>query len=420
MWETIKANKRKSAFLITLMGLLLAALGAVIGAYCFGTNDLRPMIFGVLVAGFIWFILTMVALYQGRNIMLAISGAREVKHADAPQLYNIVEEMRIAASLPATPRVFIMEERAPNAFAVGTPDNAAVAVTTGLLSVLSRDELQGVIAHEIGHIKNQDSNFMTIAAVMLGTIVILADIFVRMVFYGSLFGGRRRSSNSSGGGQLQILIFLLAIVLAVLAPILAQLLYFACSRSREYIADACSAVFTRYPEGLASALEKISGTKVPLTSANRVTAPMYIVPPIMKASDDARPNAILSTHPPTAERIKILRSMGTSVGFAAYNSACENVKGKGVIGAASLRSAEELEMRGIKATEHHEVADVKKQTREATDILHRLNGFLFIPCSCGLRIKVPPTFNRNDLKCPRCGTIHNISEVKAAAERGDG
>jgi len=141
------------------------------------------------------------------------------------------------------------------------------------------------------------------------------------------------------------------------------------------------------------------------------------VPPIMKASDDARPNAILSTHPPTAERIKILRSMGTSVGFAAYNSACENVNGKGVIGAASLRSAEELEMRGIKATEHHEVADVKKQTREATDILHRLNGFLFIPCSCGLRIKVPPTFNRNDLKCPRCGTIHNISEVKAAAER---
>jgi heat shock protein HtpX len=416
MWEAIRANKRKSVFLISLMGILLAALGASIGGGVFGVESPRPMLWGVLIAGIIWFILTMAALYSGRDIMLAVSGAREVKHTDAPQLYNIVEEMSIAASLPKPPKVFIMEERAPNAFAVGTPDNAAVAVTTGLLSILSRDELQGVVAHEIGHIKNQDSNFMTIAGVMLGTIVIIADVFVRSVFYGAIFGGRRRSRSDSGGGA-QMLIFLIAIVLAVLAPILAQLLYFACSRSREYLADACSAVFTRYPEGLASALEKISGGKVPLYAANRVTAPMYIIPPIMKASDDdSAPTAILSTHPPTMERIKILRSMGTKIGFASYNSACENVKGKGVIGAATLRSDEELEMRGLQSERGR--VDVKKQTRDATDILHKLNGFLFIPCSCGLQIKVPPTFSRNELKCPKCGALHNVSEIKTAETTG--
>ncbi len=413
MWEAIKANKRKSIVLIACMGLLLLALGGAIGGFWFGTQDPRPAVFGALVAGAIWFIMTLIALSQGRNILLAVSGAREVSKKDAPQLHNIVEEMRIAASLPATPRVFIMEEKAPNAFAVGSPDNAAVAVTTGLLSILSRDELQGVVAHEIGHIKNQDSQFMTIAGVMVGTIVIIADIFTRSVFYGAMFGGRRRSRSSSEGGNLQIIVFVLALVLAILAPILANIIYFACSRSREYLADACSAVFTRYPEGLASALEKISGARVPLVAANRVTSPMYIVPPMLAASgsdDGASGDFILSTHPPTSERIKILRTMGSTVGLAAYNQAFKNVTGKNVIGATSLRSDEELRMRGV--TPEQKPVDVKKQTREATDILHRLNGFLFIPCSCGVRIKVPPTFSKNDLKCPRCGTIHNIDEVK--------
>lgn len=391
------------------MGILLILLGGVIGGAVFGANDSRGILLGIFIAGFIWFILTLVALFQGRNLLLAVSGAREVKHSDAPQLYNIVEEMRIAAALPNTPKVYIMEERAPNAFAVGTPENAAVAVTTGLLSVLSRDELQGVMAHEIGHIKNLDTKFMTVAGVMMGTIVILADVFVRMVFYGGV--GRRRSS-SKGGGQAQLILFVVAIILAILAPILAQLLYLACSRSREYLADASAAIFTRYPEGLASALEKISGSNIKLEAANRVTSPMFIINPTMKAHGGG--NSLFSTHPPTRERVKILRSMG-GAGLNDYNQAFRQTTGKNVIGSATLRSAEELKLRGVAPAETKAKLDVKQQTRAATDILHKLNHFFFIPCACGVRIKVPPSFSKETLACPRCGQKHNLTELKQQA-----
>ena len=375
MWEAIRANKRRSVFLIILMGILLVLLGGVIGGAVFGAKDARGVLLGIFIAGFIWFILTLVALFQGRNLLLAVSGAREVKHTDAPQLYNIVEEMRIAAVLPETPKVYIMEEKAPNAFAVGTPDNAAVAVTTGLLSVLSRDELQGVIAHEIGHIKNLDTKFMTIAGVMMGTIVILADVYVRGMFYGSMLGGGRRRSNSQGDGNLQLILMVVGLVLAILAPLLAQMLYFACSRSREYLADASAAIFTRYPEGLASALQKIAGSHVKLEAVNRVTSPMYIINPVMKAHGGG--TSLFSTHPPTVERISILRSMG-GAGLNDYNNAYKKALGKDIIGSTSLRSAEELKMRGL-APESPKKTDVKEQTRAATDILHKLNKFFFIP-----------------------------------------
>ena len=389
-------------------------LGGVIGGALFGAEDVRGILLGILISGFIWFIMTLIALFQGRNILLAVSGAREVKHADAPQLYNIVEEMCIAAALPKTPKVYIMEERAPNAFAVGTPDNAAVAVTSGLLSVLSRDELQGVIAHEIGHIKNLDTKFMTIAGVMMGTIVILADVYVRSMFYGSLMGGRRRSNSSQGGGQLQLILMIIGIILAILAPLLAQMLYMACSRSREYLADASAGVFTRYPEGLASALEKIAGSHTKLASANRVTAPMYIINPAMKAYGGG--SSLFSTHPPTKERVAILRSMG-GAGLNDYNRAYKATLGKDVIGTKTLRSAEELKLRGLAThpTVASQKVDVKQQTRAATDILHKLNNFLFIPCACGVRIKVPPTFAKEVLSCPRCGKKHNLSEAKATS-----
>lgn len=403
MWQAIQQNKIKSGILIIAMGLILFLLGAAIGGSVSGSQE--GVLGGVFLAGLIWFFLTVLAVLEGKNILLSLSGAREVKHEDAPQLYNIVEEMRIAAALPATPKVFIVESRAPNAFAVGTPDNAAVAVTTGLLSILSRDELQGVVAHEIGHIKNQDSRFMTIAGIMLGVIVIVADVYTRSMFYGGM--GQRRSGSSDrdgGGNQLQIILFVVALVLAILAPILANLLYFACSRSREYLADASSAVFTRYPEGLASALEKISRSTVPLESATRVTAPMYIINPLNKACGNEAVS-LFSTHPPTEERIRILRSMVSGAGFNDYNNAYGKVKGGTVISGADLRSAEELELRGIKKTE---TVDRISQTRDANDILLRASKFSFIDCKCGLRMKVPPAFSAKSVKCPRCGTMHQI------------
>ncbi len=404
MWEAIQRNKRKSVLLIIVMGFILIALGASIGGAFLGQQE--GVLGGIFIAGIVWFFLTVIAMTQGRNILLAVSGAREISHDDAPQLYNIVEEMRIAAALPATPKVYIMETKAPNAFAVGNPEHAAVAVTTGLLSVLSRDELQGVIAHEIGHIKNQDTKFMTIAGVMLGTIVILADVFTRSMFYGSIGGGRRSSSSSrDGGNQLQMIFFIVAIVLAILAPILAQIFYFACSRSREYLADASAALFTRFPEGLASALEKISSSSEKMADVNRITAPMYIINPMMaaKGSDAV---SIFSTHPATGERVKILRSMAGGAGLGDYNRAFEKTTGHEIIGANSLRSAEELEMRGIKSQE--QPVNTKKQTREAIDILHRLNNFIFITCPCGLRLKIPPSFGEPTVKCPKCGAVHQI------------
>ncbi len=391
------------------MGIVLFLLGGAIGGTFAGPR--QGVFGGVAIAGIIWFFLTVIAVTQGGNILLAFSGAREVAYNDAPQLYNIVEEMKIAAALPAVPKVYIIESRAPNAFAVSSGKDTAVAVTTGLLSILSRDELQGVIAHEIGHIKNQDTRFMAIAGVMLGTIVILADMFTRSLFYGQMFGsgGRRSRSNSrDGGNQLQLILFVIAILLAIIAPLLAQILYFACSRSREYLADASAAIFTRLPEGLASALEKISSSSIPLEAANRVTAPMYIVNPL--AAKGSSSFSLFSTHPPTQERIKILRSMAGGASISEYNRAFREMTGKNILDPKSLmRSPEEQKLRGIK-TEEMDNASYRRKTRDAMDILHRINNFLFIPCPCGLNIKVPPTFSGNSFKCPKCGKIHEVKK----------
>lgn len=399
MWEAVRGNARKSWALIFLLGLLLLALGGVIGGAWVGPDGI---FFGLVGAGGIWLVMTIVAVTQGANILLALSGAREVRHDDAPQLFNLVDEMRIASALPAMPRVFIIESASPNAFAVGTPDHAAVAVTTGLLAVLSRDELQGVIAHEIGHIHNQDTRFMTIAGVMLGTIVLLADVFVRGMFFG---GGRRRSSRSDQGGGLQLALMIIALVLAILAPILANLLYLACSRSREYLADASAAIFTRYPEGLASALEKIAGSPTKMENVSRATAPMYIINPLAAVGG----NGLFSTHPPTAERVRILRTM-SGAGLQDYEAAYRSAKGvgPGLIGAATLRAEGELAMRGIRAAVP-DSREHRRQVRDSNDILLRANDFRFIDCSCGLRFKLPPRFSASSLQCPRCGTSHQVA-----------
>ncbi len=396
MWDAIQRNKIRSAFLVVAMGALLLLLGAVFGAAL--ARGASGALMGVSFAGVIWFFLTVVAFAEGKNILLAFSGAREVAHEDAPQLYNIVEEMKIAAALPSLPKVYIVESKAPNAFAVGSPGNCAVAVTSGLLSMLSRDELQAVIAHEIGHIRNEDTKFLTVMGVMLGTIVILADMFSRTLFYGNLVGGRRSRSSRDGGGQIQIIIFLLGIVLAIVAPLLAQMIYFACSRSREYLADASSAVFTRYPEGLASALEKISArASIPLESANRVTAPMYIIPPV--GLDGHSFSSLFSTHPPAEERIKILRSMAGG-GLADYNKAFRDLKGEDVLSASAGPGEGQLKLRGIGGKEE---GAGKRRAHEANDIVMKAAKFRFFNCGCGLRVKVPPGFVGGAVGCPRCG-----------------
>ena len=302
MWEAISANQRRSALLITSLAALLALMGMAIGFLMGGKP--QTAYFGAFVGLCVWGVLLLVNLMGGESVLLSSANAREVAHDEAPQLYNIVEEMRIAASLPAMPRVFIIDTPVPNAFAVGlNPERACVAVTAGLLERLSRDELQGVIAHELGHISNRDTLFMTLAGVTLGAIVLLADAGMRMMFWGD--GGRRRSSSGKSGGGAALLM-IAALVLAILAPLVARLLYFACSRQREYLADASSAQYTRYPAGLANALRKIAlqqdPKKIPV---NRVVAPMYAINPLAAAGSFS----VFGTHPPTEERIRRLLEM---------------------------------------------------------------------------------------------------------------
>ena len=402
MWEQIRANRRRSILLILTMAFLLLGLGYGIGHLL---DPLNPWL-GTAIAGGIWLILWLAAVSVGSDLVLASAGAQEIKHADLPVLHNVVEEMTIAAALPKRPRVFLIDCSAPNAFACGTPANSAVAVTTGLLTKLNRDELQGVIAHEIGHIKNQDTKFMTLAGIMMGAIVLLADGLMRVLWFG---GGRRRSSRSSGGGQAQIIIMLVVIFFAILAPILAQLLYFACSRKREYLADASAARFTRYPEGLARALEKIAGPARAVKHANRVTAPMYIINPL-KGGEGANP---FSTHPPTAARVRILRAMAGGAGLGDYESAFRKTTGQGVLGAHTLAQADGSNLRTPAA---ESPADTELgRAREAVDVLHRSGGYLFLACACGLKMKIPPSHKGDTINCPRCGRTQTIPVAAVAA-----
>jgi len=407
MWEQIRSNKRKSVVLVTVMALLLMALGFFAGSAfvppiesAAGPGRYAGGIFGLMVAMCIWLVLSLTAYFGGSGILMASSKAHPIQKQDHPQLYNVVEEMTIASGLSKMPKIFVIDDMALNAFATGrSPDKAAIAVTAGLLGKLNRDQLQGVVAHEMSHIYNRDVLFMTMIGVMVGSIVMLADVFLRSLWYSG--GGRRRSRYSSkGGGQAQLVFMAIAVVMAILAPLLAQIIYFAASRRREYLADARAALLTRYPEGLASALEAISVDPTPLASANRTTAPMYIDNPIKKRSL----SALTSTHPPIKERVRILRSMGGNASYSAYQKAWKNVGGAaaGALPASVLLGPSQVDVREPHP-EPETKQDPRQQMRQATDVLRKANRFLFMSCVCGLQMKLPPDFKHDHVACPRCG-----------------
>jgi len=320
MYELIRANKIKSVILVVLIGSLLLLLGFTLGEYFFPGGG----IFGLGAATILWATMSSVTYFSGDRVLLAASRAKPLQKHQNPRLFNVVEEMSIAAGLPM-PKIYVIHDSAPNAFAAGrSPEKATIAVTTGLLEKLNRDELQGVIAHEMSHIKNRDVLFMTMIGVMVGVIVLMCDAYFRHLF---IFGSRSRRDREEREGQP--LIALLALVLAILAPIIARLMYLAISRRREYLADACAVELTRYPEGLASALEKIANDKEVLEVANRATAPMYIVNPIK--SWEARARRFTSTHPPIEERIRILRTMVFGFTLDDYNRAYRQISGKNLL-----------------------------------------------------------------------------------------
>ncbi len=244
-------------------------------------------------------ILSLGSYWWSDKIVLSMSGAKEVTRENARELYNIVENLCITAGLPV-PRIFVIEDTAMNAFATGRdPKHGVICFTTGIVNRLNRTELEGVAAHELSHIGNRDILLSTVIVVMVGFVALLADWFRHWAFFG------RRSSDERGGGQLQLILFVAAIVLSILAPFAAMLMQMALSRKREFLADASGALLTRYPEGLASALEKISQDVEPLEAANRATAHLYIANPF-KGKNVAK---LFMTHPPIDERIKILRGM---------------------------------------------------------------------------------------------------------------
>jgi heat shock protein HtpX len=315
--DLIRRNKRESVLLMAgmvLLGTVIAgALGAAIAAYSGADVEvlLPSIIVGCVVGlaaggiGALW------SWFGGANAILRMSRATEITPEMDRELFNVVDEIRIAAGLPM-PRVYLIGDSAMNAFATGRdPEHGVIAITTGLRSRLSRDELQGVIAHEMAHIRHFDIRFAMLMATMVGLIAFACDAFFRVMWYGGGMRGGRRSGGKDGGGAVMIVIFVLAIVLAILAPIVARIIQMTYSRRREYLADAGAVELTRNPLGLASALQKLADDTEPLVdTANRGTAHMYIVNPLkkMRRSHQQKKSLFLS-HPPIKDRIARLLAL---------------------------------------------------------------------------------------------------------------
>jgi len=296
IYSEISANRRHTWLLMALFIIMVAAVVEA-AAWILGGGYEAGII--ALIASTLFAVFS---YYASSSVVLNISHATEVKHDENPDLYHIVENLCIGAGLPV-PKVYIIDDTAPNAFATGRdPRHASVVVTKGLLQKLDKLELEGVIAHELSHIRNYDIRIMTITVVLIGLVALVADITLRLTWFGA---GRRRGGGDRGLGAAIMLI--IALIALILAPIAAQLIRLAVSRRREYLADASGALLTRYPEGLARALEKISNDKEPLEAANKATAHLYIVNPLK--GHDSFMNNLFSTHPPVQERIRRLRAM---------------------------------------------------------------------------------------------------------------
>jgi heat shock protein HtpX len=294
MYSEIDSNKRKTVFLIFLFTLIVVAIGWTLGKL-YGAADV-----GIILAVLIAIVMNLFGYYKGDTVALASSGAKPIEKSQNPDLYNLVENLAITAGLP-TPKIYIINDPSPNAFATGRdPEHASVAVTSGLLQIMTRQELEGVIAHEMSHIKNYDIKIMTIVVILVGTVMLLSDILLRSMWL--------RDRNNREGQQIQMVLMLVGLVLAILSPFLAQLIKLAVSRSREYLADASAALLTRYPEGLASALQKIANMDLPLKKANHATAHLFLANPF-DPKVERKFELWFSSHPPIEERIKKLRNM---------------------------------------------------------------------------------------------------------------
>ena len=287
MYQQIDSNKRKSILLMLLFIIIISGLVYAWSLY-YGTGS-----YIVVLAFIIASVMSLISFYAGDKVALAQAGARQIKREDNKYVWRMAENLSITAGVPM-PKVYIINDPSMNAFATGRdPNHSSIALTTGLIENLKNEELEGVIAHELSHVKNYDIRLMMIVIICVGIITLLADWMIRS----AIWGGRGRSSKNNGN-----VLIIIGLVLAVLSPLFAKLIQLAVSRKREFLADASGAMLTRYPEGLARALEKISAQNQPLRRANKATAHLYISNPLKKTSK------FFSTHPPVDQRIKYLRS----------------------------------------------------------------------------------------------------------------
>jgi heat shock protein HtpX len=305
VYEQIAANKRKTVLLIFGAIVLLGAVGYVLGLWYGGSGS---GVFGLVGAVALAVVLSLGSFFGGDRLVLASTRAREVTAQEQPRLHNIVEGLAIAAGIPK-PKVYVIPEQAPNAFATGrNPEHSSVAVTDGLLSTMNRVELEGVIGHELSHVVDRDILVGTLVATLVGAVVLISEFFMRSWWWGGVRG--RRGGDRSGGG-IEAIIFAVGLALLVLAPIIGQIVRLAVSRQREFLADAQGALLTRYPPGLASALRKIGAASgIPMRSANNATAHLWLNQPSRIQGEGMGPlEKLFNTHPPIEERIRRLEEM---------------------------------------------------------------------------------------------------------------
>jgi len=316
-YDLAAENRRKSLLLVVLVVGILAAFGASAGIALSGTVDGGiPFALGAFVIGFL---LTVGAYFGGDRAVLAAAGAKELDPTagdEERQFDNIIDELCLAANLPK-PKLYVIDDSALNAFATGRdPEHASVAVTVGLMQKLDREEMSGVLGHELSHVRNFDIRYGLLVAALVGSLALLSDLVIRWAFWG---GGRRRDDDRQGGNGLQAIFMILTIVLAILAPIAARLVQLAVSRQREYLADASSVELTRNPAGLERALEKLAGDKEVLEVATKATAHMYIINPVKHF--EQRSAGFLATHPPLVDRINRLRALRRAKPLASVTEA---------------------------------------------------------------------------------------------------
>jgi heat shock protein HtpX len=385
---------------------------------------LQKVYLGIGIAIILWGILVFYSWILGSEQILKLTDAKKIPYGSNKILENVVEEMSIAAGLPKVPKIYILAWNMPNAFAVGnSPKNSAIAVTVELLKVLNRDELQGVVAHEIAHIVNRDTLYMQIAAGMILSIKAMIELFGAI-----LISSRHRAIRNSSCSKYMSRYVGEEVSLAVFKfmPILMSLLYFLLSKNREYLADACAVKFTRYPNGLASALAKILASPYIYRNVDKITSAIFIVHPLEAENLYKQKYSffkdLFCTHPPTEKRIKILSKM-VGADFNAYNEAFKKVLKRSVLSASDLKGEKKLSVvshekniknpyltaillgKGLenskKILKKYDKNDIKRQ-RTAVDTIWKTQQYIFKVCTCGTKFKFPPEYLKKVITCPHC------------------